>query len=196
MSEAGSGMTGTRTIAGRRRGVARPTTVATVFHFSEDGSIGRFTPQVPPSDPGHAPVVWAVDGDHAPLYWFPRRCPRVTVWARDDAERAVLAERFATDATRICATESGWLDQIRTCRLYRYEFDGAAFAPSTDGVAGHWEAAEALEPAAVVELADLVGLHAAAEVELRLTPTLGTLTDRILSSGLPFAFANLRDARR
>ena len=186
----------TRTVGAGRQGGRRPASVSATFHFSEDGSIQRFAPQVPPSDPGHAPVVWAVDAEHAPLYWFPRRCPRVTAWARDDAERAVLAERFGTDAARICAAETGWLDQIRSCRLFRYEFDGAAFTPSTDGVAGQWESAETLEPRAVVELGDLLGLHAAADVELRLTPTLGRLTDQILDSGLPFAFANLRDARR
>ena len=167
-----------------------------VFHFSEDGSIRRFAPVVPPSNPGHPPVVWAIDEVHAPLYWFPRRCPRVSVWARDDAERAVLAERFGTDATRLSAAETGWLDQIRACRLHRYEFDPAAFAPSTQDVAGQYESPEAVEPIEVVVLDDLLGLHAAADVELRLTPTLGTLTDRILESGLPFGFANLRDARR
>jgi hypothetical protein len=179
------------------REVGMPMTAIRVFHFSEDGSIKRFTPQVPPSNPGHPPVVWAIDAEHAPLYWFPRRCPRVSVWARTDDERAVLADRFGTDADRLCATESGWLEQIRTCRLYRYEFDPSAFEASTDpDAAGQYGASVPVEAAEVVALDDLLALHAAADVELRLTPKLGTLTDRILGSGLPFGFVNLRDARR
>ena len=53
-----------------------------------------------------------------------------------------------------------------------------------------------LEPIEVVEIGDLLALHAAADVELRITPKLGTLMDRILASGLPFSFVRLRDARR
>lgn len=186
---AGTRATGSRSA----RAQAAP---ARVFHFSEDGSIRRFAPIVPPSNPGHPPVVWAIDEAHAPLYWFPRRCPRVSVWARDEAERAVLAERFGTDAARLCAVETGWLDQMCACRLYRYEFDPAWFAPSTQDVAGQFESTTAVEPVEVVVLDDLLGMHAEADIELRITPMLGTLTDRILESGLPFGFANLRDARR
>jgi hypothetical protein len=33
-------------------------------------------------------------------------------------------------------------------------------------------------------------------VELRFTPKLGSLMDRMLGSGLPFSFVRIRDARR
>ena len=36
------------------------------------------------------PLVWAIEPAYAPLYWFPRDCARVTVWAHDDAQRSVL----------------------------------------------------------------------------------------------------------
>jgi hypothetical protein len=172
-------------------------TATRVFHFSEDGSITRFSPHVPPSNPGHPPAVWAIDDDHAPLYWFPRHCPRVSVWANDADEREVLAAQFETDARRICAAETRWLDRIRACRLYRYEFDRSRFRPwdEADGN-GQYIASEVVEPVDVVALDDLLALHAAADVELRITPKLGTLMDRILASGLPFSFVRLRDARR
>src|SRR5690242_18830335 len=58
-----------------------------LFHYSEDPSITTFVPRVPRSNPRQRAAVWAIDGQHAPLYWFPRDCPRVTVWANDDAQR-------------------------------------------------------------------------------------------------------------
>ena len=78
-----------------------------------------------------------------------------------------LSELFATEASRICAVESQWLDRVRRAHIYRYEFDGAPFVP--------W---------------------AEAEVELRFTPYLGELMDRMLASELPFSFVRIRDARR
>lgn len=165
-----------------------------VHHFSEDGLIERFVPRPAPSDPSLPPGVWAVGPDHAPLYWFPRRCPRVTVWATGPAHIEVMRERFGTDATRICAAESGWLDRIRSCRLYRYEFDMADFRPENQP--GHFVAIESVEPVRVEPIDDVLALHAAAGVELRITPTLGGLMDQILESGLPYNVVRLRDARR
>jgi hypothetical protein len=165
-----------------------------VYHFSEDGNIDRFVPRPAPSDPSRPPGVWAVGNEHAPLYWFPRHCPRVSVWGVGRAQLEVLRERFATDATRICAAETGWLDRIRVARLFRYEFDMAEFRPEREP--GHFVAIEPVEPRAVVQLDDLLGLHASAGVELRIAPKLGTLMDQILASGLPYNFVRLRDVRR
>ena len=100
-----------------------------VYHYSEDGNIGRFAPHVPQTNPSHPPAVWAMDAEHSPLYWFPRDCPRISVWADDDEQREVLRELFDTDASRICACESQWLDGVRRAHVYRYTFDGSQFAP-------------------------------------------------------------------
>lgn len=166
-----------------------------VFHYSEDGTISRFAPHVPQTNPSHPPAVWAMDAEHSPLYWFPRDCPRISVWADDDAHRAILRDTFETDATRICACESHWVDGMRRARVYRYTFAGDGFAPST-GAQGQYISGEVVTPQSVEVLDDLMGLHAAAEVELRFTPKLGTLMDRMLASGLPFSFVRIRDARR
>ena len=56
--------------------------------------------------------------------------------------------------------------------------------------------AETVYPERVEPLDDLLALHAAAGVELRFTPRLGKLMDRILESGLPFSFVRIRDAKR
>jgi hypothetical protein len=119
----------------------------------------------------------------------------VSVWANDAEQQAVLSERFGTEASRICAAETGWLDRIRTCRLYRYEFPVEGFRPWSEAD-GQYITDEVVHPDAVVPLDDLLALHASAEVELRITPRLGSLTDQILESQLPFSFVRLRDARR
>jgi hypothetical protein len=168
---------------------------ADLFHYSEDGTITRFAPHVPQTNPSHPPAVWAMDADHSPLYWFPRDCPRISVWADDDAQRAVLRETFGTEADRICACESHWLDGVRRARVYRYAFDGAQFAPWALAD-GQYIANDVVYPRQVDVLDDLLGLHAEAGVELRFTPRLGTLMDRMLASGLPFGFVRIRDARR
>jgi hypothetical protein len=166
-----------------------------LYHFSDDAHLERFVPHVPPSNPGHPPAVWAIDDEHAPLYWFPRMCPRISVWARTPEEQTVLTEQLGTEARRVCAAESHWLEGIRRGHLYRYVFDGARFHP-WEQADGQYVTDQVVEPVAVERLDDLLGLHAAAEVELRITPRLGRLMDQITASGLPFSFVRIRDARR
>lgn len=169
--------------------------VATVFHYSEDGSIKRFSPHVPPTNPSHPPAVWAIDAGHSPLYWFPRHCPRISVWANSAAQQSVLTEMFNTESSRICAAECHWLERIRDASIYRYSFDASAFAPWSDAD-GQYISGDVVYPETVEVLDDLLGLHAEAEVELRFTVRLGTLMDQMLVSGLPFSFVRIRDARR
>ncbi len=166
-----------------------------VFHYSEDGNIKRFTPQVAPSNPSHPPAVWALDAEHAPLYWFPRFCPRISVWAYDAEQQARLSELFHTDASRICAAETAWLDEMRSAQIYQYRFDAGQFAPWAEAD-GQYISGDVVYPERVEVLDDLLGLHAANDVELRFTPKLGTLMDAMLASGLPFSFVRIRDARR
>lgn len=167
--------------------------MASVFHFSEDPTIRRFTPQVPPSNPSHPPVVWAIDAEHAPLYWFPRDCPRASVWARTAAEAERLREVFGTEATRVCATEFGWLDRVRSVTLYRYTFDAAGFVPWAEAE-GEYICTDVVQPVAVDPIDDVLAMHGEAGVELRFTPRLGALTDQILASQLPFSLVRLRNA--
>lgn len=51
-----------------------------LLHFSEDPGIEVFHPHVAATSDNPEPLVWAIDEPHAPLYWFPRQCPRVTFW--------------------------------------------------------------------------------------------------------------------
>ena len=172
-----------------------PTSVDYVYHYSEDGTIRRFAPHVPQSNPGHPASVWAIDGEHSPLYWFPRFCPRISVWARDVDEQTTLTELFESEATRIVAAETDWMERVRDGQVYRYAFDSSEFQPSPEAD-GQYITDRVVYPERVELLDDLLGLHAEANVEIRFTPKLGTLMDRILESGLPFSFVRIRDAKR
>ena len=169
--------------------------VRQVFHYSEDGSIRRFAPHVPQTNPGQPASVWAIDHEHSPLYWFPRNCPRLSVWARGGGQQALLTELFETEASRVCVAETGWLQRVRDARIYRYVFDAAAFHPWPEAD-GQYVTHQVVRPDRVEPIDDVFELHASADIELRFTPRLGAPMDRILASGLPFSFVRIRDARR
>lgn len=170
---------------------------AVVYRFSEDPTVRRFVPSRPTSNPSHPPAVWAIDAEHAPLYWFPRDCPRVSVWAYDEEQQAVLTDTFATEAHRLLATETRWLPGLQSTRLYRYTFDAGDFEPWSQAE-GQYISRHEVSPVAVEPIDDLLALHADpdVDVELRFTPRLGALTDRMIASGLPFSFVRIRNALR
>ena len=164
-----------------------------LLHFSEDPSISRFVPHVPPTNPAQAPAVWAIDRAHAPVYWFPRDCPRGSVWANDSAQRELLSALFQTAATRVHATELGWLGRMQATRLFVYEFEPGPFEPWLEAE-GQWVAREPIVPLEVRALGDLLDLHVAAGVELRFVPDLWAFWRCVLDSGLPFSGVRLRNA--
>ena len=166
-----------------------------VYHFSEDPTLRRFAPHVPPSDPSHPPGVWAIDAEHAPLYWFPRDCPRISVWAYTPEQQELLTATFASEASRIVATEMRCLPSMREAVLYRYTFDAAEFQPWSLAD-GQYVSDHVVAPLTVEPIEDLLGQHVEADVELRFTPRLGALTDAMLASGLPFSFVRIRNATR
>src|SRR5438105_15692085 len=91
----------------------------TLFHFSEDPTITKFVPRSVSTD-GES-MVWGIDAEHAPNYYFPRDCPRVcfAIGANstpDDIERLL----GLTTAKRVIAIEAEWFDRVRMARLYRY----------------------------------------------------------------------------
>jgi hypothetical protein len=163
-----------------------PERPAVLLHFSEDPGIAEFGPHVPRSNPGVTPAVWAIDPARAPLYWFPRDCPRVAVWANDAAQQALLAHRLATEAARVHAVPLEWNERMRVCALYEYRFDPAPFAPWPDAE-GQWVAHERVVPVAVEPVGDLITRHAAAGVDLRFVNDLAPLRDLVVESGLPFS---------
>jgi hypothetical protein len=167
----------------------------TLLHFSEDPTITRFVPHVPPTNPGQSPAVYAIDRAHAPVYWFPRDCPRGAVWANDAGQRAELRRRFHTGAARVQATELRWLERMRAARVYAYEFDRALFEPWPEAE-GQWVARQDVTPNDVRPVGDLLDLHARSDVELRFVPDLWAFWREVIASGLPFSGVRLRNAVR
>ena len=165
-----------------------------MYHFSEEPGIARFEPHVPRTNPDHPPAVWAIDDWHAPLYWFPRDCPRVTAWPRTDDERTAFGAAFHTDAPRVHAIEMGWLARVRATTLYRYAFDADAFAP-WDAASGQWISRAAIEPIDVDVVGDLLDAHATAGIELRLCRSLWPIHDLATSGSWDFSIVRLGNAQ-
>ncbi len=164
-----------------------------LYHFSEDPGIDRFVPHVPATNPTQPPSVWAIDEFHAPLYWFPRECPRVTAWPRDDIERTAFAEAFVTDATRVHSIELGWLPTMTTTTIYRYRFADDVFQPWVEA-SGQWISSEPVEPLGVVPFDDLLALHVAAGIELRAVPNLWPIRDLAVSDRWDFSIVRFQGA--
>lgn len=169
-----------------------------LFHFSEDPTIERFVPHVPPTNPTQPPSVWAIDAEHAPLYWFPRDCPRVTAWPRPeggDEERSAFRAALSTTAERVHAIELDWLPVVRTTVIYRYRFDPAPFRPWPEA-SGQWISDAAVEPVAIEPIDDLLGQHVTAGIELRAVPNLAPIRDLAVTGPWDFSIVRYRNARQ
>ena len=147
-----------------------------LFHFSDDPDIRRFTPHVPRTNPSQPAQVWAIDEHHQSLYWFPRECPRVTVWPRPDEDGQVFSAVFDTTAPRLHALEVAWFDRFAAATIHRYELPAPLFRPWSEAT-GQWVSTEAVEPLGCESLTGLAERHAAAAIELRVLPSLWPLVD-------------------
>lgn len=158
-----------------------------LWHFSEDPSLGRFAPR--------DGKVWAIDGPHSWLYWFPRDCPRACFWAveqttEDDVERWLDRDR----TRRIAVIETGWLERVRDIRLYAYRMPPEPFDLVEDD--RFYIASTPVEAIERVEVGDLLARHAAAGIELRVAPSLYPLWDSVIETSLQFSGIRLRNAVR
>jgi len=164
-----------------------------LFHFSDDPAITRFTPHVPSTNPDEQPAVWAIDAEHAPLYWFPRDCPRVTAWQRSVHEQVHFREAFRTVASRIHAIELDWLQIMSSSVLYRYRFDASAFHPWAEA-SGQWTSDRPVDPIDVERIDDLIGCHIAAGIELRAVPNLWPLRDQAVDGPWNYSLVRFQQA--
>jgi hypothetical protein len=164
-----------------------------LWHFSADPSLSQFRPHTPATNPGTRPLVWAVDTRHAPMFWFPRDCPRGCIWPVS-ATTAEDRERFfgQSAANRVHIMEAGWLGRMRDCRLYAYRLPAEAFRPHEVG--GYWVADEMVDAVEQMVIDDLLGRHASAGIELRITPSIWPLWRRITNSTVEFSGSRLRNS--
>jgi hypothetical protein len=165
-----------------------------LYHFSEDPNIEQFIPHVPRTNPSHAAAVWAIDEERAPLYWFPRDCPRVAIFPKGPAQLAAFQEMFTTSASRVHAIESAWLDRMREATVYRYEFDAAGFIP-WEPANGQWISDREVTPISVSPVGDLLDAHVTASIELRLVPSLWPLHDIARQDDFDFSIVRMHNAQ-
>lgn len=163
-----------------------------VLHFSEDPTITRFIPHVATTARQRTPYVWAVDATRSPDYWFPRACPRALAWP---TRTTTSTELLSPGSSRLHAIEYGWLDTLRTTRLYAYRLPATAFTPFGDDAHAHVSTTPVTPLGPPEPVGDLLHLHEQAAIELRVLPTLWPLWDRITTSTLGFSGIRLGNAR-
>lgn len=166
-----------------------------LYHFSEDPGIQRFEPRVPPPRAAgsystladDAKVVWAIDAWHAPLYYFPRDCPRIVLWPLPETTEADRERWFGgTSAAWIAHIEWAWLERMRSTAIYRYALPDSGFTYL--GSPGTYLSEQAVEPLSVAPVGDLMAALRDADVELRfvgsLTPLEGVWDTTLHASGI------------
>jgi hypothetical protein len=171
----------------------RPT--GRLFHFSEDPDIAEFVPRAPLARPDVEPMVWAIDEWHAVMYFLPRDCPRACFWPGERTSEADR-ERFfgGVQGRMVIAIESAWLDRIRSATVHGYVMPPDTFTLH-DEEGGHWVSRERVVPLGRETLRDLLAAIAAEGVELRITPSLIGLWQRVVKSTLCYSGTRLRNAR-
>jgi len=164
-----------------------------LWHFSEDPSLGRFRPHVPATNREARPMVWAVDTRHAPMFWFPRDCPRGCIWPVSSTTPQDRERFFGQSAAnRVHVIEAGWLERVRACRLHAYRLPAACFRPHLVG--GYWVTDEQVDAIDRVDAGDLLERHASARIELRVTPSIWPFWRRVTDSSVGFSGSRLRNA--
>ena len=160
-----------------------------LYHVSKQSGIERFEPR---SVDGGEAVVWAVDSERLRNYLLPRDCPRVTFYAGPDST-ADDVQRFLGSSSAVVAVESGWLERIRSCRLFVYHLPPESFV-CIDQCAGYYVSKEPVAPAAEEVVDDLIAALLNRGVELRFLPDLWDLRDAVAASTLQFSIIRMRNA--
>lgn len=164
-----------------------------VLHFSEDPAIEVFRPHVAKTAQPATPYVWAVGHDRAPDYWFPRQCPRAMAWVgpsttTTDRDRII----GVGSGTRVHAVEYGWLDAMRSVKLYAYRLPADLFTQYDAAVVATAEVRPLGPPERV---RDLFELHDEAGIQLRVLSRLHDFWAQVIASSLEWSGIRLRNAR-
>ncbi len=165
-----------------------------LYHFSEDPTIEIFIPRWSSNRPETEPLVWAIDDWYAPLYFFPRDCPRVCFWPLVHSTPADIEHFFSYVTGRmVIAIEAAWLERVRSTQLYCYTLPEESFVSIHDH--GVHISRERVWPLAVEPVGDLLARLTAAQVELRICPTLVPLGQALIGSTLHFSLIRMRNAQ-
>jgi hypothetical protein len=96
---------------------------------------------------------------------------------------------------RVHAIEYGWLERMRTVRLYAYRLPAALFRPFGKPRPHAMVASEPMTPLGPPErVHDLYGLHASAGIQIRVLPALWEFFDAVAASTVEFSGIRMRNA--
>ena len=109
------------------------------------------------------------------------------VWARGG--QAPLRAQAILPANRVHVIEADWLKRMGACCLYAYRLPAEVFRPHEVG--GYWVADEQVEAIDQVLIDDLLGRHADARIELRVTPSIWPFWRRVTASTVEFSGSRL-----
>ncbi len=167
-----------------------------LLHFSEEAGIETFVPRPNKSYPHLEPAVWAIDQEHAAHYYFPRDCPRVIYWKSETSTDEDMDLFFRCSAVdKIMVIENRWLRRLQETRLYVYEFDPEGFKRFEEAkTAGYYISHREVKPVRVAVMDDLLGCILAQGIELRFTPSLGTVRNAVIHSTLDFSIIRYANA--
>ena len=123
-----------------------------------------------------------------------RICPRGCIWPVPTTTQADRDRFFGqTTASRVHVTEAGWLRRIQGCEIFAYEMPSDKFRPH-DEVGGYWVADQPVEAIGQQVIDDLLGKHADAGIELRITPSIWPFWRQVADSTVEFSGMRLRNA--
>jgi hypothetical protein len=102
-------------------------------------------------------------------------------------------ERFLGSSPAVIAVENGWLERLRSCRLYCYHMPPATFE-SLDQSAGYFISRVAVVPSRMEVFDDPMAEVLRRGIELRFLPNLWSLRDAVVRSSLQFSVIRMRNA--
>jgi hypothetical protein len=180
-----------------RNGIMRPRS-GEVLHFSEDPTIELFVPHHATTSRDRRPLVWAVGADRAPGYWSHGKCPRAMAWVEQQTtseDRARVLGPGGGD--RVHAAEFRWLRRLAAGQIYAYRLPAASFEPVDDS--GHPPALVSHQPVRPLQppepVGDLLALHEAAGIQLRLLDNLWPFWDAVVATTMGYSGIRLANAR-
>jgi hypothetical protein len=170
-----------------------------LYHFSDEAEIGSFIPRpvrVPwqraaGMDWLNGPLVWAIEEAFDFLYYFPRDCPRILIWATEKTSAVERAKWLG--AHRAAAyVERRWLSVLSDATIYRYAMPTGSFEALDD--AGMWISRTRVEPLGRTTMTDLPASFEPRGVDLRVVESLVPLK-HLWNTSLHTSGIRLRNAQ-
>jgi hypothetical protein len=168
-----------------------------LYHYSENPNIKTFRPRIASSFPKLGPLVFAIDQEHVIHYYFPRDCPRVIYWKSENSSQEDIDALFSnTTVDKIMVVENDWFDRMQKTELFVYTFHAETFELFEEAkMAGYYISREEIAPVSVEPVGNLLSKILHEKVELRFTPNLYPIRNKVIVSTLDFSIIRLRNAK-